>query len=403
MTTVAIISEYNPFHTGHKYQIDKIREEFGADTAVIAVMSGNYTQRADVAICDKLIRAECAVTGGVNLVLELPFPYSCSSAEIFASAAVSIVNSLGVVDYLSFGSESGNIEELSLCARIMSGKEYLDAFKRFGTDKSLGHAKRAELAYREVLGIDAEAIEFSPNNILAIEYLKAMNAIGSDIKPHTVKRIGAGYNDVSSDPSSRFPSAMAIRRSIADGKPLSSDDVPNEVLNIFSRAISEGELPCDTEKLSVAILSNLRLNSRSDVSDIYDAGGGLYKRLCNASFEANSLLSLLEAASTKKYTTARLKRAIWNIFFGVTSSDVRTSPAFTQVLAFDRVGMKLLKAMKKLSSIHVLTKPSDYSHFDEIATRQKRLSEKADSVFELTKPVPSSAKRALKLTPYIKE
>ena len=140
MKTVAIISEYNPFHSGHEYQIQKIREEFGADTRIIAIMSGNYTQRGEMAIMDKSLRAECAVRCGVNLVLELPFPFSSSSAEFFSRSGVKIAHSLGVVDYLSFGSECGSIEELVNAAKNMSSKEYKALLKQNLAAKNIRNA-----------------------------------------------------------------------------------------------------------------------------------------------------------------------------------------------------------------------------------------------------------------------
>ena len=164
MKTVAIISEYNPFHSGHKYQIDKIREKFGKDTAIVAVMSGNYTQRGEVAFFSKGARAKAAVLSGVNLVLELPFPFSSSSAEIFAKSGVKIAESIGA-DYLSFGSESGNLEELLSVADAMSSPEFSEVFAELGDNKALGYPERLEKAYEKV---SSSSFAFSSNNILSV-------------------------------------------------------------------------------------------------------------------------------------------------------------------------------------------------------------------------------------------
>ncbi|MBR2431756.1 MAG: nucleotidyltransferase family protein, partial [Clostridia bacterium] len=156
--TVAIISEYNPFHSGHEYQINAIREELGSDTEIIAVMSGNFTQRGELALADKYLRAEWAVRCGVNLVLELPFPYSMSSAEIFARSAVSIIKSLNVVDMISFGSESGDAKALTEIAENMLKDEYKSAFDSLKSSeeyKNLGYPALCEEAYKKAFNSDA--------------------------------------------------------------------------------------------------------------------------------------------------------------------------------------------------------------------------------------------------------
>ena len=213
MKTVAIIAEYNPFHTGHEYQIKKIREEFGQNTRIIAIMSGNYIQRGDVAIMDKFKRAECAVLCGVNLVLELPFPYSMSSAEFFAKSGVRIANEIGVVDYLSFGSESGDTNIIVQASKNMSTelfKAKLNESVSSLNSKEIGHPKMCEQVFSSLFGPD---FTFTPNNILALEYIKALINEKSKIKPHTVKRIGASFleTNITDD---EFQSATAIREQI---------------------------------------------------------------------------------------------------------------------------------------------------------------------------------------------
>jgi predicted nucleotidyltransferase len=402
MTTVAIISEYNPFHNGHKHQIEKIKDRFGEDTAIIAIMSGNYTQRAETAFCGKEIRAKCAALCGVNLVLELPFPYSASSAEIFADSGVEIAERLGVVDYLSFGAECADEEKIKACAQIMLSKEYKLLRDEIYEAQNVGYAEACERAYATLFPGD-DPIQFTSNNILAIEYTKALLARNSNIKIYAVKREGSAYNDADLSDTS-FSSASAIRRAYSDERLFGelSHALPEQVMQTLAVAERNGELPTDYEKLSTAIISHFRLNPPGSFEP-YDATGGLYNRLYSASLEANSIHSLLEQSATKKYTNARIRRAILNSLLAVTSSDVKVPPRFTQVLAMDSIGMRLLKAIKKVSTFQVLTKPSAYDAFDEISVRQKRLSEKADAIFELTKPTPGSASSALRLTPYVKK
>lgn len=400
---VAIISEYNPFHKGHAYQIGCIRRDFGEDTTVIAIMSGNYTQRAEVAFADKLLRATAAVESGVNLVLELPFPYSCASAEFFARAGVAIADALGIVDYISFGSELGSTDELQTIADNMMSAKFKEALaiaQKNTEFANLGYPVLAEKVYSKLFGETDQRIT-SPNNVLALEYLKALSELKSSIRPHTVKRDGADYNKVDLD-ENELPSASAIREAFASGDLSAFDYTTDSAKSLFLKAYNSGDIPCDTERLSTAIISNFRLNPTPN-KKILDAEGGLYNRLARLSFETDSITSLTALAQTKKYTTARIRRATLFSFLGVTSSDVKTLPRYTQVLAMDTIGSKALKSIKKSSSISIITKPSVTKGLDDIALNQKRLSDKADSVFQLTKPQITSGAYHLTFTPYVKK
>ncbi len=398
MTVVAIISEYNPFHSGHEHQIRKIREDFGDDTAIVAIMSGNYTQRGEVAFAPKGIRAACAVNSGVDLVLELPFPFSSSSAELFAQSGVQIADKLGIVNYLSFGSESGDIAILENAADITSTDEYNARIRALSTNNTIGYPEKCELAFKDLS--KGKAFEFTPNNILAIEYIKALKKFNSKIKPHTVRRDGASYNETELA-AVGHQSAMAIRNAAFSGDTKSLNSLPS--YNLISDTINSGDMPCSIDKISSAIISKFRLNPILPQVDYHDANDGLYNRLRNASFEANDISSLLELAQTKNYTTARIRRAMLNVFFGVTSSDVKALPAYSQVLAMNKVGALLLKNRTKSDDFKILTKPSSTNELSDAMMRQKRLSDAADFIFELTKPIPKSAGNALRFTPYIKK
>ena len=405
MKVAAIISEYNPFHNGHKYQIDKIREIVGEDTAVVAIMSGNFTQRGEIAIADKTLRAKAAVDCGANLVLELPFPFCMSSAEFFAKSGVKIACELGIIDYLVFGSESGDIGELSDIAATMSSGEYhlvLDSLINNENYKDYGYPELCEIALTEVYGKEPSKELLSPNNILAIEYIKAISLFQCRISPLTIKREGAGYLDYF-NPMAQFQSATAIREELSFSAETAFDYVPEIAKDIYNDAIANGKLPADVTKLDAAVISFFRLNSPEGNTDIQDAMGGLYNRLCDMSAEATSIHSLTSMTETKKYTKARIRRAIWNSFFGVTSSDVRELPCYTQVLAMDDTGRSLLKRIKKISDFPVITKPSSYKDFDGKVIKQKELSNKADSVYGLTLSEANSGRFPLTFTPYVKK
>lgn len=403
MKTIAIISEYNPFHSGHLYQVNKIREEFGSDTRIVAIMSGNFTQRGEIAIMDKFLRAECAVRCGVNLVLELPFPYSMSSAEFFAKSGVKIADSLRAVDIISFGSELGDIDILKAIAKNISSDEYRARLKDeliSSESQKVGYPKLCEKVYRELYSEGVSADFFSPNNILALEYIKAISESDSRLIPHTLKRAGAGYSE-KKILAEEFQSATAIRGLMHSDIQSALDFIPENAKNALVSAYNDHKFPCDQEKLSSAIISHFRLNSPEANTDIHDASGGLYNRLQNASFEANSFAELTALADTKKYTTARIRRAIWYSFFGVTSSIVKELPEYTQVLAMDTVGRSILKDVKKMSAFPVITKPASYEFLSDTAKERKQLADKADAVFQLTKPKAHSGSAALKSTPYV--
>ena len=405
MKIAAIITEYNPFHKGHEYQIKKTRELLGDDTAIIAIMSGNFTQRAELAIADKTVRASAAVDSGVNLVLELPFPYSMSSAEFFARAGVHIANSLGIVDYLVFGSELGDTEKLFEIAKAMNSDEFSKRLRELEESKegeTVGYPKMCEMAYSELFGECNFGDIFTPNNILALEYIKALITFDSSISPLTIQRVGAGYNDALREQTD-FQSASAIREKMAEDIYSAFDYLPKTTNCAYSQAISNGKMPSAPERLDLAVISSFRLNSPSANVDIHDAGGGLYNRLFAMCEGATSISSLVSLTETKKYTNARIRRAIWNSYFGVTSSDVRTLPTYTQVLALDTVGRSLLQRIKKVSDFYVVTKPSSYKELPELTVRQKELCNKADSIFGLALKNPNSRAFPITFTPYVKK
>lgn len=405
MKIAAIVAEYNPFHNGHKYQIDRARDLLGKDTAIVVIMSGNYTQRGEVAIADKLIRAEAAVQCGVDLVLELPHPYSMSSAEFFAKSSIEIIDKLGVVDYLVFGVEDCTLDELYGYVETTESEEFRAVLKKLLSNPNysrLGYPKLCEKAYSQI-SKDKNTEKFStPNNILAVEYLRALRTLKSDIIPTPITRKGAGYNDsyiIGED----LQSASAIRTLIMSNDSSAFDYIPENAKEVFLKAIKSGKMPSDEKRLSEALITGIRLNSPSLEDSILDASGGLYNRLTKLSFEANSIQSLMSLAETKKYTKARIRRAIWNMFFGVTSSEIRKSPAFTQILATSSLGRRVLKRIPKRTDFHIFNKPSRTKGLGEDVLCQKSRADRADSVYGLTLPCPNKGGYYLTVTPYVKE
>ena len=401
MITVAIICEYNPFHYGHLHQIEHIRSEFGSDTRIIAIMSGNYVQRGEVAVADKLTRAKSAVECGVNLVLELPFPYCASSAEFFARAGVSIADALGIVNILSFGSECGSLEKLSHIAKLTENEEFLKTVRSLtDSDPKLSHPKASVMALETLAGKDY--IELSPNNLLGIEYIKALNEIRSSVLPHTIQRFGANYRE-SDTVSGSIQSATAIRALINREDRNWVSYLPSPMAQSLTSDISNGSAPCDINRLSSMMIGHLRLNLQPANDSIHEAGGGLYNRLSAMSLKANTFNELTNLAVTGKYTASRIRRAILNSILGVTSSAVRERPAYTQLLAMDSDGRAMLKQIRKHGNITVITKPSRIDEMTDEGRKQKELADKADSLFQLTKPIPPNGAYSLQMTPFVKD
>ena len=315
-----------------------------------------------------------------------------------------IANSLGIVDYLVFGSESGNIVELSDVANVMTSEEFLLTLEGIKSDtiyKDCGYPELLSITLNKLYGKEISRDFYSPNNILAIEYIKAIKSEGSNIIPYTIKREGAGYHDAERNDCS-LQSATAIRCKIAEKSTSAFDFVPKNAKDVFADAILSGKMPADSAKLDTAVIASLRLNSPSNWVDIHDAGGGLYNRLCDMSAKATTISSLVSLAETKKYTKSRIRRAIWNTYFGVTSSEVKALPHYTQVLAMDKIGQQILRSIKKSSNFPVITKPSSYRDYDFEVISEKELSNKADAVYALTLDVPNPGNFALKFTPYVK-
>lgn len=395
MKTVGIVAEYNPFHNGHLYHIEQIRRTLGADVAIIAVMSGNYTQRAEPAFFHKADRAACAIRCGVDLVLELPFPFSSAAAETFAQSSVSILKSIGDVDFLSFGSESGDIEAIRTVSERLCCEDFSRA-RQAAIDRypELGHARITEMTYRELYG-DGPA--FTPNNILAFEYLSALHACHSRAVPHTVTRIGGSYSADTLSPV--YSGASAIRRAIECGNGEALAQLPPPVAETVADKMQRGHLPTSMQRIYPAIAAKFLLGN--GVPDVPDGGDGLYFRLCSTVLQATDLQSFIERTQTKRHTRSRIRRVILNTLLGVTSSDLSVFPRYTQLLGASPTGLSLLKQIKDRTDFPILTKPSDADKLPDGAMRQKALSDLADRLYCLTLPVPSEPYSALTYTPYI--
>ena len=402
MTTVAIIAEYNPPHLGHAYLIQRVRERFGNDTRIIALMSGSYVQRGDIAICDGYARGEMALDIGVDLVLELPFPYSLATAEKYATAAVRLLNKLGCVDYLAFGSESGNDQDLMRVAEFTCSSDYITAQSSFYEDKKNEGRSfaslRSEFIATHLDGITDEFLR-SPNNILAIEYIRALLKEKAQIKPFVVKRLGAYHGTQNHE---GYLSASQIREYILGQKYENAQDglLPS-VWNKIQSHLSCGACPASLAAIDTHLIIALRekINGTTITAEMDES---LQKRIASILPHVTTFQDLILQVKAKHYTEAHIRRCLLFAYFGITSADLDTQPAFTRVLAANETGCSLLKNIKRIGQIPVLTKTADYrARLDGVALRQAEIDFYADSIYHLCLANPQSAAEVFKKTPFI--
>jgi predicted nucleotidyltransferase len=337
MKTYGIISEYNPFHNGHKYHIEKVREA-GA-THIVAVMSGNFVQRGDVAIIDKFKRAEIAVKNGIDLVLELPVVYSLSPAELFARAGVMLLGGLGVVDGISFGCQNTDIGVLRSAAEASAKAATPERIKPL-LDQGIPYpAAMEQILSLEAGPLIAEVFE-DPNNTLAVEYLKSMKFLGLDFEVLPVKRTGVSHN--STETSGNIASASTIRQMIEDDEDF-ADFVPEDTVNAI-KEYEEDETLCYFDNLERELLYALRRTTPMEIAKTPDVGQGLENRIFEAGRTATSIEELLEMINTKRYTMAHIRRVLLAFYLGIFTSDVFAPPTFGRVLALNDRGAEILAA-----------------------------------------------------------
>lgn len=361
MNVIGIVAEYNPFHTGHLYHAEESRKIVGngQQCAVVAVMSGNYVQRGDIAVFPKHIRAEaaCSAPGGPDLVIELPTPYACASAERFANAAVFLLDSTGIMTHLSFGSEAGDLDVLGRLAECVDSPEFPELLKEELGGGTLYPVARLRAAGRIVGGI-ADAMR-TPNNILGIEYLRALKSLGSDIQPITVQRLKAGHDSEFAD--EEIASASYIRNMFFSGRAYSAMRyIPEGAIEVFIREMAKGSGPSGIAMMDRAVLSQLRRLKPEDYERISDVGDGLQYRIYNAVRNAVSFAQAADMIKSKAYTHSRIRRILMHAYIGITSRWESVKPPYIKVLAFNEVGRELLRRMKTESRLPVITKPADY-------------------------------------------
>lgn len=378
---IYITAEYNPPHSGHKYMIDEVRRLHG-DCTVIAVMSGNFIERGSAAVANKYVRAKAALAIGADLVLSLPFPWCAASAEYFAHASVSVASALASAmpedeHLLAFGSESGSIDEIKLTGARLASPEFRQKLAALPAKERT--ARGLEALYSESYPDGTAALLSSPNNTLAVEYVRAIYESGSPLIPFTVKREGAGHD---SDFHDLHPSASYVRSRIYEGDDITGL-VPDGVRDVLNAEFAVHGAAHD-ENYGDAVLAALRFLSPESVDRIAECSGGVGRRLIASAKSSASLSAALSDAATKQYTNARLRRASIFAALGVLQSDLCELPEYTSVLAANEKGTSALRAFGKQSKIAILTKSADAeTKLSDSARRQFALEARADLLYTL--------------------
>lgn len=344
---LGIVSEYNPFHNGHLMHLQKSKELTHTDFT-IAVMSGNFVQRGDTSIVDKWTKAEMALKSGVDLVIELPTLYAISSAENFADGAIKILNSLGIVDYVSFGSEIGEITPLDDVASVLykEPKEFSSLITR-QLRSGLSYPKARELAIQMYFGSSQKYTDVleNPNNILGIEYLKSLKRLKSPITPITLKRKYSDYN--SNDIKSGIASATAIRTMLQKEKNIHYV-VPYETYEILEEKKKYGQIIPSLSIFSKEIIYTLRKMTLSEIATLPDVSEGLENKIKSAANTSNNLEELILKIKSKRYTQSRIQRILLYALLNISEKDIAMSKKqmpYIRVLGFNKNGKKIISAI----------------------------------------------------------
>lgn len=387
MKIAGIVAEYNPFHKGHLHLIQSIKDPAGScrADAVVVVMSGNFVQRGEPALLDKSYRAKMAVASGADLVIELPLPYALSSAEGFARGAISILDRMGCVDVLCFGSESGDVAPLKRAATFMETERFIELMKYF-MEEGISYPAARQKALLEVAGQKSAALLTGANNTLAIEYLRALERRGSKMEAFTIPRIGAEHDMLT--PVGDIASASYIRRLVRERRLANVAPYMNaSSYQHLSSACANGVCPSDPTLLERGILAKLRLMSAEDIAKLPAVSEGLENRFVSAIRQAENLEQLIALTKSKRYPQTRIQRLIWNAFLDVPAQLSESEPIYARLLGVGHKGHDILNLAKK-GDMPFLTRASQAERMTPEAREWFDLECRATDLYALTLPKP---------------
>lgn len=345
----AVIAEFNPFHNGHQYLLNQIRDE--GFEFIIAIMSGNFVQRGEPAIVNKFVRAKTALSAGFDMVLELPTVYSLASANVFASAAVYILNSTSIVDCIFFGSESGDLSYLEYLKNITETLNFKKELNR-ELNKGVSYPKAVECSILKIDRAQNISLLDSPNDILALEYIRALSRLNSKIKPWAIKRIGTGHNALSF--TSNIASGSFLRSQLKVDINNIMPFVPQNVFAILREAYSKGVMPATIQLGERAIFARLRNLTQEQLKVIAGANEGLENRLIQRLKTATSFEDLLSSVKCKRYTRSRISRLIFNAFLDIKAKEQLKMPEYIRVLGVQHAKEVLINLLYKNSKLPIV-------------------------------------------------
>ncbi|MBQ3075155.1 MAG: nucleotidyltransferase family protein [Clostridia bacterium] len=393
---VGIICEFNPFHYGHAYLLERVRRTY-PDHGIVCVMSGNFVQRGSFAIQEKYSRAFCAMKGGADLVLEIPFPFSCLSAESFADAGVRILAGLGICDTLAFGTETQDLRILSECAQHLSSPDYAEALKAyFSHNPGVGYPAAREAVYTELFGACPALSQ--PNASLAINYLLAAERQKADLDFYPVKREGEGYHSLNKE--GKFLSATALRQGVFEGDSL-LDKIPEASYREIEREREAGRFPVSVESLAPVLFYLLKTKSRKELSSIYG-----FSALCDRAVrycgECEGVEELVQRIKNPTFTDSRIRRGLLALLLQIPKFAEKESPLYTVLLAANASGREMLGTVKEHGSIPFFTKPAHLLRCEDLAIqRQASRALLADEIYAMAFPQKQKDGFFLKKMPHI--
>ncbi len=380
MSSLGIIAEYNPFHQGHLFHLNQSIKRTNT-SATICIMSGDFLQRGEPALVNKWSRTKMALQQGIDLVIQLPIPYSIRNAEKFAFGSIQLLAKTGIVDYLSFGSEWGKIEELKIINDLLEDEpDKLSQLIKDNLSKGSSYPQAQSQAIINYLknnpgqslitAQDAKEIITNPNNILGLEYLKRLNKSNSNITPITIKRRGANYH---SSKLEKLASATAIRTKIKSNYYKNKNLLNNELTTLLLQGTEEvlkedfnqGLGPIFYKEFASVIITLLRRSTLKEIKNYEDIRGGLEYKIKTAAHKATSIEELITNIKSKRFTRTRIQRTLIQILLGLNQEilsafDQHEGPQYLRVLGFTKRGQKLLKKMKKRATLPIITKIAQY-------------------------------------------
>lgn len=385
MRICGTIAEFNPFHNGHQYMIDTVKQS--PDTALVAVMSGNFVQRGEPALISKFARAKAAAQCGIDLVLELPLPYSVSTAMYFAEGAVSILKSLGVVDTICFGSESGDLTALKSAAMLLNDTTLRAALKE-ELAKGVTFAAARQAAMQKIAPDTDASLLHNPNDTLGIEYILAAERLGMPVDFKSIKRMGTGHD--SAQKTNRFCSASELRKapSLLDQK---APFMPSAAYEIYAAEVAAKHY-ASVYLLDRAIVAHLRTLTPDRLREAPDLSEGLEHRIIAAANEYSTMDDILAAVKSKRYTHARLRRILLSSYLGITAELQRNPVPYLRVLALTETGAKVLSLAAKRTEVPLISSLKEAERISPAAAELARLEVRAGDIYSLSLQRPMGGK-----------